>query len=288
MTPRDRHEEPSSSSSQNAMSAATTKNISRRRQRPLSSASTASQDEKILKWIYYFVTFLCGMMVVWILYFPGSWLVGRSKLHDDIVLPVLDGKIVPREIVIKYAGHTLVHMTHILPGAVWAGAIPFQLNPSFRKRRPVAHRRIGYAFLTSSFVMTIGIMIIMYRKLFFEHFFEDLPPKKVSSAPAIYSLTMIFAYSAVKALNLAREKRFLEHQIWIIRHIESGLWIAIQRFLLVFIFPVLFPDGLSRAGQRDAFGHAALMGGLISVALGEQSIKLLRRRKMRRPSLKQA
>ena len=164
---------------------------------PSSTAARQKQeqvlrDEAMLRMLFSFLCFLSVMMVVWILYFPGSWLIGRSQFHDDLIMPALDGKVIPVEIVTKYEGHNLVQLTHILPGAIWAGAIPFQLNPSFRKRHPVAHRRIGYTFLSCSLLMAMGIFIILHRKLSFEHFFEDLPPKQLSSEPLLCVLAVMF------------------------------------------------------------------------------------------------
>ena len=121
-------------------------------------AAQSNYTPMVLKYMYIVLCFLSFFMVCWIVVFPSSWLTGRSKLHADLVQQLIpEGSITPPDIVEKYAKQTAIHLTHTLPGAVWAGLIPFQLHKSLRKNRPVLHRRLGYLFFLSSMAMTIGI-----------------------------------------------------------------------------------------------------------------------------------
>jgi hypothetical protein len=220
------------------------------------------------------------MMVFWILILPGSWLMGRSKLHDDILLDAFGVHgVAPHEIVTKYQGHTLVQLTHILPAALWAGVIPFQLHPTFRRNNPKIHRRLGYMFLICALSMSLGVPIILKRGLSFEHFFADLPPLPFSSHPFMVLLAMYFAWTALYSIQQARNRKFANHQKWMIRHIASGMWVAVQRFLIATVYSIIYSPPVSRSTQRDLFGQAGVLGMVISFVLGEYTVYLLSRPK---------
>merc|ERR1719343_1135355 len=122
---------------------------------------------------------------------------------------------------------------------------------------------MGYAFFVSSFLMTIGILLILHRNLYFEKFFDDLPPLKFKTTePSMYLNALSFVGSAAYALRLAMNKRFFDHQVWVIRHIASGLWVAWQRVLLITVFTPLIPThcSLNQAhvlycGGVHGYGH---------------------------------
>jgi hypothetical protein len=237
-----------------------------------------SNGQIILKYIYLYTTGLCMMMVFWILLLPGSWLMGRSKLHDDIVLRAFkEQSVTPIEIVTKYQGHTLVQLTHILPAFLWAGVIPFQLHPTFRRNNPKIHRRLGYIFSICAILMSLGVLIILKRGLSFEHFFADLPPPPFSSQPFMVPLAMYFAWTALYSIQQARNRKFVNHQKWMIRHIASGMWVAVQRFLIVTVYSSIYSAPISRSSQRDIFTQAAFLGMVISFVLGEYTVYLLSR-----------
>ena len=244
------------------------------------SKREGQRREQILKYIYLYTTGLCIMMVFWILLLPGSWLMGRSKLHDDFVLHAIgEHGVTPHDVVTKYQGHTLVQLTHILPAALWAGVIPFQLYPTFRRNNPKIHRRLGYMFLTCALSMSLGVLIILKRGLSFEHFYADLPPAPFSSQPFMVPLAMYFASTALYSIQQARNRKFANHQKWMIRHIASGLWVAVQRFLLVTVYSSIYSAPVPRSTQRDIFTQAGVLGMVISFVLGEYAVYLLSRQK---------
>ena len=217
-------------------------------------------------------------MVNWILIFPSSWLSGRSKLHADLIQQLIpaDG-IVPPDIVEKYAKQTAIHMTHTLPGVLWAGLIPFQLYSPLRKNRPTLHRVLGYIFFLSSIAMAIGIVIIVKRQLLFTNFFPDVPPSNepIPTEVAVTSLGLYFVFTILNAIRYALKRQFDLHQRWIIRHVASGMWIAIQRILLLTVYSVIYPSPVSRATQRQSFGDAAMIATTISLVCGEVVVHLL-------------
>ena len=244
------------------------------------SKREGQRHEQILKYIYLYTTGLCIMMVFWILFLPGSWLMGRFKLHDDFVLHAIgEHGVTPRDALTKYQGHTLVHLTHILPAALWAGVIPFQLYPSFRRNNPKIHRRLGYMFLICALLMSFGVLIILKRGLSFEHFFADLPPEPISSQPFMVLLAMYFAWTALYSIQQARNRKFADHQKWMIRHVSSGMWVAVQRFLLVTVYSSIYSAPVSQSTQRDIFTQAAVLGMVISFVLGEYAVYSLSQQK---------
>jgi hypothetical protein len=241
------------------------------------------RSRDVLKYLYISTSALCAFMVVWILFAPASWLGGRSKLHDDMILKHTNAdSLVPPEIVTKYAGHSAVHITHTLPGAIWAGLIPFQLHPVFRKTRPRLHRIFGYVFIASSLLMSLGIAIILKRGLLFVRFFDDLTPSKQPTELSVVVLAVYFAGTAIYALRCAMKRRFVSHQRWIIRHVASGMWIAIQRILVLTVYPAIYRPPVAREVQRRVFGEAASIATVVSLAIGEYTLFLLDQQKVTR------
>jgi hypothetical protein len=233
------------------------------------------------------------MMVLWILILPGSWLFGRSQRHEQLMEPIIEKYmrhgIVPPEIITKYRGEKAVHLTHVLPAAIWAILIPFQLHRRFRKDHPNLHRWMGYIFFSSGFLLAIGVGIILRKDLYFENFFDDLPPLPFTSEPLIISMAVYFFLSAVYSLKLAIDGQHWDHQKWIIRHIASGLWVAIQRFLLATLFSTIFPQPVARTTQRLSFSAAGTIAMVTSIACGEYAIQLTTRetQKMKATAKKQ-
>lgn len=222
-------------------------------------------------------------MVCWIVIFPSSWLMGHSKDHDIWVNRTLvepyDGTQFSPRVVTKYEGHPEVQFSHILPAAIWSAAIPFQLHQGFRKNYKAAHRTTGYAFLFSSLLMTAGIFIIVAKKLTYESDYEGwAPPVKPleerMAKALIMGLGLWFGYTAIMSINEARKKRFQSHKHYIYRHIGSGLWVAVQRVLVIGFGPRPNAEAM-----RNFFGNAAYSGVAITLCLAELAVYLDRQPK---------
>ncbi|KAL3905095.1 MAG: hypothetical protein SGILL_009816, partial [Bacillariaceae sp.] len=87
--------------------------------------------------------------------------------------------------------------------------------------------------------------------------------------------TIYFSGTALYALWLARQRRFQQHQKWVIRHIASGLFIALQRILIAFAFGPFYPPPVSRKDQRSIFGNSGFLGFVVSLSVAEYAIYLL-------------
>mmetsp|Transcript_23094 Transcript_23094/g.42849 ORF Transcript_23094/g.42849 Transcript_23094/m.42849 type:complete len:255 (-) Transcript_23094:1202-1966(-) len=238
-----------------------------------------SDPSTTLKYLYIATTGLCVMMIGWTLFVPGSWLFGRSQVHDEVAgwyLEYLRQRgLVPPEFFTKYQGHTLIHVTHLLPSALWCAAVPFQLHDRFRTSFRRIHRWIGYIFFSCVVLMALGLCIILQRDLLFETSFPDLPPPLVSFRPIVLMDTLYFVGTAFYSLQLAKKRQFWKHQRWVVRHIASGLFIAIQRILIAVLFGPLYPPPVSREVQRSIFGQAGILGMIISFGCAEYAILLL-------------
>ena len=245
-----------------------------------------ADDDPVLKWMYIVLCYLCISMVGWILVAPASWLIPRSTWHRDVLLPLLERmggfRVVPVVIITKFQEHTLVHFTHILPAAIWAGIIPFQLHPTWRHQHRQLHRILGYVFVATALSIATGIGIIVQRKLTYDHSFPDLPPQNplthAGSPPALAGLAFWFAGTALYAAHLARTKQYAQHKVWIVRHVATGIFVAIQRFICIPLGVAIVslthppPDPVPSWLQRDVFGGAGTAAALTSILLGEYAI----------------
>mmetsp|Transcript_20677 Transcript_20677/g.38809 ORF Transcript_20677/g.38809 Transcript_20677/m.38809 type:complete len:267 (-) Transcript_20677:687-1487(-) len=236
-------------------------------------------DWTILKCLYVATTFLCTFMVMWILVFPSSWLMGHSDLHDRLVdkylVDTYDGVHVPPTIVTKYTGHPAIQFSHILPGALWAAAIPFQLHPDIRKKHRAAHRRIGYAFFACSIMQAIGIFLILMRNLTFDRDYAELPPfegmERWLGDAGIICQTLWFLLTAATAVSKARSGDIRTHRKFVLRHVASGLWIAPQRMIVVAY------KAETSMQMREMFSRAGFIAIVLCFLLGEWAIYLLER-----------
>lgn len=196
-------------------------------------------DDQVLKGMYWVTCYLCASMFSWIMVTPASWLIGYSALHRDILLPLLVDMgvffLVPTSIVTKYSDQPLIHLTHILPGALWVAIIPFQLHPTWRNSHRKLHRLLGYVFVAASLLIATGVFIILDRDLTYHHFFDQLPPVEDDRGENLFlsALTLWFAGTGLQAVRMARARDFDRHQKWMLRHVAAGLWVAAQRMLII-------------------------------------------------------
>lgn len=243
----------------------------------LKSSWQRPSNAAILRGLYIVKSCICVLMISWILIFPASWLVGRSRFHEKLLEMTLGTKdrVTSIDISMKYKGHSLVQFAHNFPGVIWAAAIPFQLHPTLRKEYKKMHRIIGYLFLSTSFVMMVGVVIILHRRLLYEHSFTDLPPPKFSSTPSIMAMGIWFLITAITAAVHGHTKKFKSHQRFVIRHVASGIWVALQRAMLMTVAALKFGSPFTRLQQRDFFRNAAFVSMLICLVCGEVAIHLL-------------
>ena len=87
------------------------------------------------------------------------------------------------------------------------------------------------------------------------------------------ALALWFSSTIIIAIQKAKAKDFVSHRVFIIRHVSSGLWVAVQRVILVCHDPF---TPLTRVEQRILFHKAAECAMAISFIVGEMAIFLIR------------
>lgn len=230
-------------------------------------------------------------MLIWILVLPSSafqetdFLIHKSELLKAARREMLknENNFLPRDLFAKYKGHNAVHFTHILPGALWAALVPIQLHPGIRKSNRTLHRISGYIFFLTSFLIVVGIFLIINRGLTFENYLDDNTVKKRMITPSMILVACWFSLTAIIALLQARRKRFDLHQTWIIRHIAAGIWVSIQRLFINLALPILFSFQFfidnSQIVQEHLFEKATYVAVIISFAICETCIANIRKSK---------
>jgi uncharacterized membrane protein len=225
-------------------------------------------------------------MIIWILVLPSSALQDyhgpfASSLEKmrSITTTENEYNFLPLNLITKYKGHIAVHLTHTLPAAIWAAIIPFQIHPGIRRSNRYLHRILGYIFLVVCISIAIGVLIILRRGLLFENFMnnrEGTNSSKKQTPALLLMITFWYLWTVKEAIKEAKRKNFDRHQKWIIRHIASGLWVAIQRLLIVIVMPVLNSNQFfivnAQLVQRHLFGKAAMIGMTITVLVSEFAI----------------
>ena len=230
---------------------------------------------------YVVTSCLCLFMVVWILGLPASWRAGW-QWHDTLTQYWYDNILrsgshfpTPLHLVTKYKGHSIAQFAHVLPGALWAGLVPFQLHPSARKRYRRWHRRFGYCFVAVSYLMTAGFMYIDRMGLVYIH--ADFPrikaehnttwlPFNVPHEPLFRLVSGWFVLTITMAVWYATRGRFHNHRIWILRHVGSGIWISVQRLVVIMV------NAKKPENQKKTFGDGALVGVLLTCIAAEMAV----------------
>jgi len=189
----------------------------------------------------------------------------------------------PRSLLLKYGGHPAVQFTHILPSAVWALAIPFQLYPGLRSRAPRLHRISGYVFAMAGLLLMVGLQLIHVRGLeYFKTDFPDIPEHvAMTRFPNVLGwvshdilllkvLPVWFTGTLIASICCARSKKFTLHRNFMYRHIGSGIWIAPQRLYVGAMG--MFGLASSPAEQKMNFGDGAIFGVFATLLLAEVAI----------------
>ena len=105
----------------------------------------------------------------------------------------------------------------------------------------------------------------------------ELLQMKLSS----FLLTTYFVCSALLAVYYAGwAKDIQRHQQWIIRHIGSGMWIAVQRIVVMICQGAGLVSGPMM--MRNLFGNAATGSVFVSILLAEIAIRCIKQYDMKK------
>jgi hypothetical protein len=237
--------------------------------------------------------FFCWMMTFWIFVVPGSFRMGIgapiSPFYDKLIEEASSRGIMglPHTIVTKFAQHPYITWLHVIPAGIWTTLAPFQLMGSLRKRFPFLHRLAGYVMLSTTPWIIVGVVAIIFAGLTFESDFPSLasqphlPLSALGLSPFADSASSFrfieaflcleavwFGFTALSALDAARKRRFEVHRRWMVRHIGAGLWVSIQRFMLM-VFSVVAGARNTSWHARAAFYDCAIIAILLSMSAAE-------------------
>jgi hypothetical protein len=239
--------------------------------------------------LYVVVLFLSAFMTLWIFIYPASSRFLRSEKtaneHKDLLIQDSKYWPTPHQTVTKYFSEHLVIYLHVLPAGVWILLIPLQLlSPLRRTFFPAAlHKCLGYIFFMTVPLITIGVFLIFYKKLDYEYDYpENLPKSNFSEfglspfkdtfkvQKVVFSiLTIYFMATAGLALKYVREKKYSLHFYWLIRHISSGIWVALMRLYLCIRHANTVEE------QRASFYDGSIISAIVTIAVAELYISYL-------------
>ncbi|CAN0143557.1 unnamed protein product [Ascophyllum nodosum] len=150
----------------------------------------------------------------------------KGKSGDFASTPLIDANGLPT--LLRYAKAPAARFLHILPAGLWSVIAPLQLSRTFRSKFRTAHRYLGRLFVTMSLSIGIGLIPILRMD-------EHLPVRPIPRTRIDAALTLLcaayFIWTALLAINHARNKRIAEHRVWMLRHVAMGYTVHLQRVL---------------------------------------------------------
>jgi uncharacterized membrane protein YozB (DUF420 family) len=134
-------------------------------------------------------------------------------------------------------------VTHIWFGSVALLAGCLQVWPWFRRRRPVAHRRIGRAYVFAG-VLPAGVAVLGVAPLSSTGFVSQVGNTM---------LALLWLPVTLAGFWMARQRRFVEHREWMIRSYALTTSIVVNRLWGAALFLVLLPQlDSSFGGNQEA------------------------------------
>ena len=238
----------------------------------------------VLRTVYIITTLLCIVM---------ASVVIIQTLYNREACERPDDPFLPRDMLKKYNGKTFVKIAHILPAPFWSICIPLQFHPGLRKSYPKFHKYLGRAFICTSHLLMTGVVSILYNGITFEHYVNsenDENPYKITrmfgtrySFNDLSACTIIlpFLYTAWVAIRYAKQRDYFNHKIWVMRHCSWGVWVMVQRAIVVIVVTlshILYGDQVVTSGsfKARAFWWPVYAAIIITVGTTEYCIYLMK------------
>lgn len=228
-------------------------------------------------------------MANWVLNQPASWkagsfpgetkrmekyirALGRHNLTKGFSLTDYDGN----SYVYKFVAHPTVRFSHSLMALPWSVLLPVQLSVTVRKQLPILHRLGGRSFVFSSVAMIFGYLQMERHRLFYSLDKNKRLPLLI--ATSLRAVTAWFAYTLARAFLAIRNRKIREHEIWMLRHIASGIWVILGRAvfmpLLIWSKQALgIGDVTTVESKKMHFDYGHIMSIVFSVSLCEWYIR---------------
>ncbi|MFC4063264.1 DUF2306 domain-containing protein [Planomonospora corallina] len=156
-------------------------------------------------------------------------------------------------------------VAHVLFGAVALLTCWLQVWPRFRRRHPVAHRRIGRVYVLGG-VLPAGVLGLVIGAL------SPFGPMNQVSNVILSALWLAFTVAGFRA---ARRRRFAEHRRWMVRSFALTVSIITNRVWGALAAVVLSPrletafGGSEVALMQAVSGLAAWLGWTTTLLLAE-------------------
>ena len=228
-------------------------------------------------------------MSSWVLYQPASWkagsipgelermekyfkTLGRKELFKGFALRDFDGN----SYAYKFAAYPSVRFSHSLMALPWSMLLPIQLSVGIRKNFPALHRFGGRSFVFSSVAMLFGYMQIERHRLFYSLDKNKQLPLFIITC--LRTMAVWFAYTLARAVLAIRNRKVKEHEIWMLRHIASGIWVIFGRstFMPLLILTKQFlgiGDVSAVESQKMHFDYGHVMSIIFCVGTCEWYIR---------------
>lgn len=157
-----------------------------------------------------------------------------------------------------YVQHPWIAAGHIIPGILLLLSGPLQLSQHFRRRHPVAHRRLGWVFVVSGTLLaTCGIWMN-------EYFPPVGGPLKYVTTHLFGAALLVFIVLAMRAVIIHRD--YTAHRRHMIRAFAIGLAPATQRLLII-------PAYLALGELSDSIIDIGMSAGwLLNIAIAEAAL----------------
>ncbi len=228
-------------------------------------------------------------MAFWIFVFPATFRASPSNDYGKFLEETMNLSPFRSSLMTKYKNHPAVQYLHILPAGAWSLCIPLQLTPAIRKSFPTLHKLVGWFTIISSALLFLSVFIIHHRKLDYiqsEYALEaSLFIERAAELPTLYGWTLSllirivpfftavsaawFMFSSITALRCILRRDIYLHRIWMIRHVGSGLGVAVQRCFVL----ICARDGMSPTYQMLRFTEGIYVGFVLSVLIAEIAVR---------------
>ena len=234
---------------------------------------------------------LCSMMALWIIVLPSTFRASPSNNHGKFLEQYMQLSPFRPSLITKYKSHPAVQYLHILPAGIWSLCVPLQLTPALRKSRPKLHKLVGWAVVLCSVLMFLSVFIIQHRKLDFidNDYALELAAfiAHAAAAPTLYNSIMMLALRGVSCFTALSAAWFLlsiitalrcivrrdvhSHRIWMVRHVGSGIGVAVQRCYVL----LTARQAMSPTYQMLRFTEGIYIGFALAVAGAELAARCM-------------
>jgi uncharacterized membrane protein len=167
-----------------------------------------------------------------------------------------------------YAGHGPLVLTAFYGHIIFAGIAlaigPFQFAAWLRNNHPAWHRWTGRTYIVVVFLGSISAFVMS--------FFNSTG---IGGFFGFAGLAVLWSWSAWRGYRAAREKRFREHQSWMIRNFAmTYAAVSLRLWLGVLIFIQLpFPHGDFNAIFKNAYAPLSYAPWITNVIIAELIIR---------------